>query len=98
VRGVQRAAEEHQQIDVGVQAEMPASVAPEREHDRLGRVAERVGEQLSHQIVDRTGVSRQRVAAGLPARCLSGELLACGREPRAPGLTRVGVRFGAAPP
>ena len=94
----ERAVEQHEQIDVRVQAEVPAAVAAEREHDRRRRVAERIGEQLGHQIVDGAGVSRQRLAAGLPACRGGGQFVARGRQPRARRPGGVGVRFGAGLP
>ena len=51
VVGADRAGEEHQEIDVGVEAQLTASVATEREDRHSVRSRARIGEQLLHQRV-----------------------------------------------
>ena len=83
------AAEEHEQIDVGVQTEMPAAVAAERQHGdrRAGRA---LGEELPQHAVDAIGIALERGApAGAAQR----------RRPRArsSGIERRHERGSAGP-
>ena len=95
VRRVQRAREQHEEVDVRVEAEVTPAVAAQREDDRRGRVAERAGEQFGDEAVDGVGVLRQRRAAALSARRGVGQFLPGSVEPRAAaaaGLSRRSAR------
>ena len=80
LRGADAAAEEQQQIDVGVQAEMAAAVAAERDDGHRPVVRARVGEQLADQRVDAIGVALEGAAAAGAARDRRAQLLPRGVE------------------
>ena len=64
-----------------METELAPAVAAQREHDHLGRVADRIREHLAHERVDAVGVSRDRSAAALPAHRVVAQLLPSGVEP-----------------
>jgi hypothetical protein len=72
-----RPTEQDEQVDVGVEAQMPASVATEREHGDLRRgLRRRVIEQLPDQAVEVVREALEGGAAGVAARGLRRQFLA----------------------
>ena len=90
--GTDAAAEQHEQIDVRLQTEMPPAIAAEREH-RDVRVRRRdVGEQLPQHRIDAIGVALERGAAARTAQRIRLELGSGGVECRHEG-GRAGARL-----
>ena len=81
--GGNAAAEEHQEIDIRMQAEVPPPVAAERDdrHRPFGRPG--VDEQLPQQRVHPIGVTLERRAAAGAAGDVGTQLVTCGVERRA---------------
>ena len=77
-----RAAEQHEQVDVGVQAEVPPAVAAEREHGHrsLGDLGLR--EQLPQQRVDAVGIALESRAAARAPGDVGPQLVARGGDRR----------------
>src|SRR5262245_4771265 len=67
-RGPNAAAKEQQQVDVGVQAQMTATVATEGDNGQRPVVTAGVGEQLANQRVHAVGVLLERGTAAGTAR------------------------------
>ena len=88
VRLADAAAEEHQQVEVRVQAQVPAAVAADRhDGDRTGR-AGRLGHQAAQQRVDAVRVALERVAAAGAALDVGAKLGAGALEGRNGGRAR----------
>ncbi len=77
------AAEEHEQIDIRVQAEMAPPVAAERDDRHRTVRGDGLDEQLPQQRVHAVGVPLQRRATARPTRDVAAELVAGGVERRA---------------
>ena len=78
--GADRPLEQHQQIDVGMEPELPPAVAAEGEDgDRAGR-RRRLEEEALEQRVDAIGVALGRGAAGGAAQRVLDQFLARGFE------------------
>ena len=84
------AGEQHQQIDVRVQAELAPAVAAEREDADGLRERARLGEQLLHQRVHAVGVLPQRLAPALAPLGGRRQLDARGLDAGTPRGPRVG--------
>ena len=77
---VQGAGEQHEEVDVRMEAEVTPAVPAQREDHRRRRVAQRAGEDGGHEPVDRVGVLRQRRAAAQSAQGGVGQFLPGGVE------------------
>ncbi|PYR65862.1 MAG: hypothetical protein DMF88_18280 [Acidobacteria bacterium] len=80
LRGTDAIAEEQQQIDVGVQAEMAASIAAERDDGNRPVVGARVGELLADERVDAIRVALERAAPAGAARDRRAQLFSRGMQ------------------
>ena len=69
-------AEQHEQIDVGMQAEMPPAVSAERDHRHRPLRHAGVAVKLPQQFVDAVGMALERRAAAGAARDLRAQLVA----------------------
>ena len=91
--GADAAAEEHEQVDVGLQTQMPPAVATERQHRDL-RVRRRdVGEQLPQHRIDAIGIALERGTTARTSQRIRLELGSGGVERRHEG-GRAGARLG----
>jgi hypothetical protein len=72
--GTDATAEQHQKVDVGVQAQMPATVSAEREHDDVRIQSPRFGKEPTEHRVDAIGVTLERGSSSGPSEHLGLEL------------------------
>ena len=78
--GADAAAEEKQEIDIRVQAQVPAAVAAERDDGDRTVIGTRVGKELADQGVDAIGISLEGAAPAGAARNRGAQLLPRGIE------------------
>ncbi len=76
------AAEENQQIDVGVQTEVPPAIAAEREHGHRSLGGWRFGEQLPQQHVGAIGIPLEHGTAARPSGDVGPQFVARGGDRR----------------
>ena len=95
LRQANRAAEQDQQIDVGVETEMTAAVSAERQHGHRRLRRRRLGEQLAQEDVGAIRIALERRASTGAAGDIGPQLVPRGAERRRQGAARgTGLGYG----